>query len=98
MHFPRCMLPNRRASPSHLITGRHHVNSTKLQDRIAIVTGGSRGIGAAIARKLAAMAANVIICGRNQAELSQTAASLHSQGARCEALVCDVSDLRSVGQ
>jgi NAD(P)-dependent dehydrogenase (short-subunit alcohol dehydrogenase family) len=77
---------------------RQHVNQTKLQDHVAIVTGGSRGIGAAIARKLAAMAANVVICGRHQSELQQTSAAIVSQGGLCEGLVCDVSDLRSVEQ
>lgn len=72
------------------------MNQTKLQDHVAIVTGGSRGIGAAIARKLASMATNVVICGRNQSELQQTAASITSQGGHCEGLVCDVADLASV--
>jgi NAD(P)-dependent dehydrogenase (short-subunit alcohol dehydrogenase family) len=60
------------------------------------VTGGTRGIGAAIARKLASMAATVVICGRNQSQLQQTAAGISSHGGRCEALVCDVTDLASV--
>jgi 3-oxoacyl-[acyl-carrier protein] reductase len=70
----------------------------QLNNKLAIVTGGSRGIGAAIARKLAAMAANVVICGRNQAELQRTAADITAQGGRCEGLVCDVADLSSVEQ
>jgi 3-oxoacyl-[acyl-carrier protein] reductase len=74
------------------------VNQTKLQDHVAIVTGASRGIGAAIARKLASMAANIVICGRNQSHLQQTAAAIRSEGGRCEALACDVSDLSSVDQ
>lgn len=71
---------------------------SSLQNKVAVVTGGSRGIGAAIASKLAYMAATVVICGRNQSELQQTASSISSQGARCEGFVCDVSDLRSVEQ
>ena len=71
---------------------------SSLQNNVAVVTGGSRGIGAAIARKLASMAATVVICGRNQSELQQTAAGISSQGSRCEPLVCDVADLRSVEQ
>jgi 3-oxoacyl-[acyl-carrier protein] reductase len=74
------------------------VSQNKLQDKVAVVTGGSRGIGAAIARKLASMASNVVICGRNQAELQQASASIKSDGGRCEGLVCDVSELASVEQ
>lgn len=69
-----------------------------LQGKIAVVTGGSRGIGAAIARKLASMAATVVICGRNQSELHRTAAGISSQNGRCVGLVCDVTDLHSVEQ
>ncbi len=71
---------------------------SSLQNKVAVVTGGSRGIGFAIARKLASMAATVVICGRNQSELQQTAASISSQGSRCEGLACDVTSLRSVEQ
>jgi 3-oxoacyl-[acyl-carrier protein] reductase len=70
----------------------------QLHHKIAIVTGGSRGIGAAIASKLAAMAAHVVICGRNQTELQHTAAQITAQGGRCEGIVCDVADLSSVEQ
>ena len=71
---------------------------SNLQNKVAVVTGGSRGIGASIARKLASMASTVVICGRNQSDLQQTASSISSQGGRCEALVCDVGDLHSVEQ
>ncbi len=74
------------------------MSQTRLQGKVAIVTGGSRGIGAAIASKLAAMAANVVICGRNRDELQQTASDISAQGRSCEGLVCDVSDLDSVEQ
>ncbi len=74
------------------------MNQPKLQDKVAIVTGGSRGIGAAIARKLASLAANVVICGRNPSQLQQTATSITSHGGRCESFVCDVADLTSVDQ
>ena len=62
-----------------------------LSGRIALVTGGGSGIGAAIARKLAGLGATVIICGRNRVHLDQTAGEI-----RCEAMVCDVTDWNSV--
>ena len=62
-----------------------------LSGRIAVVTGGGRGIGAAIARHLAGLGATTIICGRHREKLEQTARHIHS-----EAMVCDVSDWNSV--
>lgn len=48
----------------------------KLEGRVALVTGGSRGIGAASARALAAEGATVVICSRKQEPLEATAAEL----------------------
>jgi NAD(P)-dependent dehydrogenase (short-subunit alcohol dehydrogenase family) len=62
-----------------------------LSGKVALVTGGGRGIGAAIAHKMAAMGATVVICGRSQAPLEQTAKEI--QG---EFVVCDVADWNSV--
>ncbi|HEY6250934.1 MAG TPA: SDR family NAD(P)-dependent oxidoreductase [Candidatus Angelobacter sp.] len=63
----------------------------RLSGKIAIVTGGGYGIGAAIARKLASLGATTVICGRNRARLEQTAREIP-----CESQVCDVSDWNSV--
>ncbi|HEY6971242.1 MAG TPA: SDR family NAD(P)-dependent oxidoreductase [Candidatus Angelobacter sp.] len=62
-----------------------------LNGKFALVTGGGRGIGAAIAAKLAANGATTIICGRNRARLEETA-----QKIQCESLVCDVTNWSSV--
>lgn len=67
--------------------------SNELQDKLAIVTGGARGIGAAIASKLAELGAEVIITARHADRLEQTAAQIRKHGGRCEAARCDVTSL-----
>jgi len=67
-----------------------------LDGQVAVVTGGGRGIGAAIARKLADMGASTVICGRSRPPLDVTANRIRNAGGRCEALQCDVSDWKSV--
>jgi NAD(P)-dependent dehydrogenase (short-subunit alcohol dehydrogenase family) len=69
---------------------------TTLNGKIAVVTGGGRGIGAAIASRLASMGVNTIVCGRTLPVLQDTARSITAAGGQCETLACDVSDLRSV--
>lgn len=70
--------------------------STPLHDKLAIVTGGSRGIGLAIAKKLADLGAEVVITGRTQEELDKAAKEIRGNGATCEGIRCDVSSLREV--
>jgi 3-oxoacyl-[acyl-carrier protein] reductase len=65
--------------------------SKKLAEKIALVTGGGHGIGAAIAARLSNIGATTLICGRNRARLEQTAERI-----QCESLVCDVTDWNSV--
>ena len=67
-----------------------------LAGQVAVVTGGSRGIGLAIAHKLAGMAATVVLTGRDEALARQVASDLGSRGHRAEGVRCDVSDLASV--
>src|SRR6516225_10958511 len=57
----------------------------------ALVTGGSRGIGRAIAYRLAALGASVAICGRDRAVLEDTSKSLQKLGARVFSQVADVT-------
>ena len=57
----------------------------------AIITGGSTGIGRALAILLGARGARVMICGRNRAELDDALAALDQAGADAEGIVADVS-------
>ncbi|HEY2390960.1 MAG TPA: SDR family NAD(P)-dependent oxidoreductase [Candidatus Angelobacter sp.] len=67
-----------------------------LMGKIALVTGGGRGIGAAIALKLASLGATIIVCGRTLARLQHTAGQIRSAGGQSEPLSCDVADWNSV--
>jgi 3-oxoacyl-[acyl-carrier protein] reductase len=66
-----------------------------LAGQVAIVTGGGRGIGAAIAKKLARLGASAVLCGRTAADLQFTADEIVEAGGRVEVVPCDVTDLRS---
>jgi 3-oxoacyl-[acyl-carrier protein] reductase len=70
-----------------------------LTGRVAVVTGGSRGIGRAIAVALAQRGASVAICYRERVEAAQeTAALVRAQHVSALAGQCDVSDEASVGE
>jgi 3-oxoacyl-[acyl-carrier protein] reductase len=71
-------------------------DSVSLSGSVAVVTGGSRGIGYAIVQRLAAMDATVILTGRDEARVQQVARDLTNRGYRAEGLGCDVTDLASV--
>lgn len=59
--------------------------------RVAIVTGGGRGIGRTIARALAAAGAAVAVVARTEAEVIETAALIRSEGGQALALTADVT-------
>jgi NAD(P)-dependent dehydrogenase (short-subunit alcohol dehydrogenase family)/enamine deaminase RidA (YjgF/YER057c/UK114 family) len=70
--------------------------STPLAGRHAVVTGGGRGIGAAIAETLAGAGAAVMVAARSAPEVEAVAQRLRGQGATAHAAVCDVTDETSV--
>ena len=63
----------------------------ELEGQTALVTGGGRGFGKAIAIRLAAEGASVAVTARTQAELDQTVSEIESAGGRCVAVSGDVT-------
>lgn len=64
----------------------------KLQDKVALITGGGRGIGKAIALAYAREGARIAICSRTANEVEDAAKEIQTLGSKCLALVCDVSE------
>jgi 3-oxoacyl-[acyl-carrier protein] reductase len=62
-----------------------------LRNRVAIVTGSSRGLGKAAAVALAAEGARVVLNGRTRSSLDQAAGEIRAAGGSVEAVVADVS-------
>lgn len=68
----------------------------ELSGKVALITGGGRGIGAAISGRLAEVGAATVVCGRTQRTIDETAARIRAAGGRSESIPCDVSDWSSV--
>jgi 3-oxoacyl-[acyl-carrier protein] reductase len=67
-----------------------------LAGSVAVVTGGSRGIGYGIAAALARLGANVVITGRNAERVAAATRKLSAYDPACEGKVCDVTSLTAV--
>ncbi len=67
-----------------------------LKNKTAIITGGNRGIGLAIARLLGQAGCQLVITGRDQGRLKKAADSLKKDRARVLALPCDITDAGQV--
>jgi len=75
------------------------MNTSKLFDltgRVAIITGGSAGLGRQMAEGLAEMGANLVLCARKKERCEQAAKEFQSLGVETLALGCDVKDPASI--
>lgn len=66
----------------------------KLEGKIAVITGGARGIGKEIAKVLAREGANCVLCDVNAQELKTAATEIESLGVQCLGLALNVCDLK----
>jgi len=90
---------SRRRAKSRTSAAGPGARELRLRGKVALVTGGSRGIGQAIARVLAAEGCNVVITGREKTTLEKSAARVSKKvcnRAKVVPLVCDVRDPESV--
>ena len=67
-----------------------------LAGQVAVITGAGRGIGSAIARKLAALGATAVLLGRTKSTLDETARAIVDAGGKTEVIPCDVTVLHQL--
>jgi NAD(P)-dependent dehydrogenase (short-subunit alcohol dehydrogenase family) len=67
-----------------------------LSGKLALVTGSSRGIGASIARLLAAQGAHVIVSSRRQEACELVVELIRQEGGKAEAMTCHIGELESI--
>jgi NAD(P)-dependent dehydrogenase (short-subunit alcohol dehydrogenase family) len=73
-------------------------NQYDLAEKVAVITGGSRGIGLAAAKVLGALGATVVLVGRNSDNLSSAVSALLDQGVDVDSICVDVSDGAQVSE
>jgi NAD(P)-dependent dehydrogenase (short-subunit alcohol dehydrogenase family) len=67
-----------------------------LRGRVALITGGSRGIGATSAQALASAGAAVVVCSRTESDLQAVCTGIKYAGGEAHAIVADVTDEAAV--
>src|SRR5256885_11058985 len=69
-----------------------------LRGQVVLITGGSRGLGLALARTFAREGCRLMLCARNAAELDRAAADLTGAAVEVQTFVCDVADRSAVSR
>jgi NAD(P)-dependent dehydrogenase (short-subunit alcohol dehydrogenase family) len=83
------------ASAGAVVAAGALLNRLRMADmdgKVVLITGGSRGLGFAIAREFVSLRSRVVICARNSDELDRAAAELRRSGAEVLTVQCDVAN------
>ena len=91
-------VPGRTGTPS---SHERTEKDMRLQDKTALVTGGTSGIGRAVAERLAREGAEVIVSGRDRARGSEVVAAIESTGGKARFVAADLAsfeDVRRLGE
>jgi NAD(P)-dependent dehydrogenase (short-subunit alcohol dehydrogenase family) len=68
-----------------------------LRDKVALITGGSRGLGLVLARHICAQGGSVALIARDSEELARAKADLASRGGMVQTIECDLLDSAQIG-
>ena len=77
-------------------TALGRLGEESLRGEVALITGGSRGLGLALARELAGEGCRLAICARDEAELERARTDLEGRGAEVMTVPCDIRDQSQV--
>jgi NAD(P)-dependent dehydrogenase (short-subunit alcohol dehydrogenase family) len=80
------------AGAAAFATAWRYATRLDLHGRTALITGGSRGLGLALARELGRLGAHVVLAARDAVELDAAREDLESRGVSVSVLVCDLTD------
>ena len=80
------------------VEARRARQAADLDGRVALVTGGSRGLGLLIARELGEQGAKVVLLARDQVELERAEHRLREAGVEVSVIVADLSDAAAAEQ
>ncbi len=73
-----------------------HRRDANISGQVVLITGGSRGLGFAMAREFGSLGCRVAICARSEDQLKEALALLRKEGIDAFAVPCDVTDLSQV--
>jgi short-subunit dehydrogenase len=80
------------------LAGRIHRPQVSLRGKVALITGGSRGLGLALAEEFGTQGCRLALCARDQQELDNAVTSLRSRGFEAAAFPCDITKEETLDQ